>query len=299
MSRIERVILLDDLANDDTTEADETVPFSLDGVDYEIDLTEANAQKLRARLKEFTQAGRIVPKRRRSPRPMTEPAGAGATLSRHQGGVDPKAARAWATEHRLIAPKQRGVLGKKIKDAYSAFQRGDTGPLNELKAELATDGTTPATDKPNTPQQPPKRRALAAVPEPAPSETPTAPNEDPDEVEARKHYKPLDIRSPEMADDKKWRRRTAHGCDRTDKVEQMTYAERVRAVGGGLSNRNVTILAQLAGVIEPKNGKISHLTGSALRLQNLEMIEYVPESDHGWEITDFGRYAHQFHSMGE
>ncbi|MEU1552229.1 Lsr2 family protein [Streptomyces scabiei] len=299
MAQLTRVILLDDLANDDTTEADETVHFSLDGVDYEIDLTNDNAHKLRARLKEFKQAGRVVNRSaKRTTRAMTEPAGAGATLSRHQGGTDPAAARAWAISQGLIPKEQRGGrLGTKYKDAYRASLRGDTGPLNKLKQELGNNSTTPA-EKPNTPPQPPTQAAGDTKPTPD-TAAPTQAHEDAYETEARKHYKPLEIRSPEMQDDKKWRRRTAHGCPRTDKVEQMTLAERVQAVGGGLSNRNTTILAQLAGIVTPKNGKVAHLTGSALRLQNLEMIRYAPDSEHGWEITDFGRYAHQFHTMGE
>jgi len=38
----------------------ETVPFALDGVNYEIDLTDDNAAKLRTALEEFTEKGRRV-----------------------------------------------------------------------------------------------------------------------------------------------------------------------------------------------------------------------------------------------
>ncbi|WP_329271767.1 histone-like nucleoid-structuring protein Lsr2 [Streptomyces sp. NBC_01451] len=298
MSRIKLVILLDDLANDDTTEADETVQFSLDGVDYEIDLTEANAQKLRARLKEFTQAGRVVPKRRRLPRPMTEPAGASATLSRHQGGIDPKAARAWATEHGLIAPKQRGVLGRNIKDAYNAFQRGDIGPLNKLKQAQNDHGTTPATDKPNTPPEPPKRRPLHAVPEPPAEPEPQAEaDEDYNEAKAREYYQPLTQaqRHPDVQDDQKWDRRTGYGVDRTEKIKEWTLTERIATV----SNQHATILNQLAGITALNSkGGVSYLKTSATRLHNLEFIKYAPTSLHGWEITNFGRYAVRIHGMG-
>ena len=44
MAQKVQVLLVDDI---DGSDADETVTFSLDGVSYEIDLTDANAQKLR------------------------------------------------------------------------------------------------------------------------------------------------------------------------------------------------------------------------------------------------------------
>jgi len=46
--------LIDDL---DHTEADETVKFGLDGVQYEIDLSAKNASKLREALKPYIKAG--------------------------------------------------------------------------------------------------------------------------------------------------------------------------------------------------------------------------------------------------
>lgn len=49
------VHLIDDV---DGGEADETVNFSLDGVDYTIDLSHGNADSLRKALSEFMAAGR-------------------------------------------------------------------------------------------------------------------------------------------------------------------------------------------------------------------------------------------------
>ena len=46
--------LIDDL---DRSEADETVKFGLDGVQYEIDLSTKNATKLREALKPYIKAG--------------------------------------------------------------------------------------------------------------------------------------------------------------------------------------------------------------------------------------------------
>jgi hypothetical protein len=55
MARKVEVTLLDDL---DGGEADETVAFGLDGTRYEIDLSSANAKKLRDSLAKFIDAAR-------------------------------------------------------------------------------------------------------------------------------------------------------------------------------------------------------------------------------------------------
>jgi hypothetical protein len=49
---------IDDLARAQglTVQADQTIPFSLDGIAYTIDLSEANAQRLRDALDEFVRA---------------------------------------------------------------------------------------------------------------------------------------------------------------------------------------------------------------------------------------------------
>ena len=56
--------LEDDL---DNSEAAETIVFGVDSVSYEIDLSEANAQKLRDLLAPYVAAGRRVGGRRKSP----------------------------------------------------------------------------------------------------------------------------------------------------------------------------------------------------------------------------------------
>lgn len=57
MARRTKFALIDDL---DGGDADVTVPFGLDGVLYEIDLSEDNAERMRARLAEFVGAARRV-----------------------------------------------------------------------------------------------------------------------------------------------------------------------------------------------------------------------------------------------
>lgn len=70
MARREIVVLEDDL---DGGKADETVKFTLDGVQYEIDLSEKNAFKMRDAFALYLKAGRklgrgpVVPSRTRVP----------------------------------------------------------------------------------------------------------------------------------------------------------------------------------------------------------------------------------------
>lgn len=59
------VTLVDDLNG---REAAETVAFGLDGTNYEIDLTEANARKLRAALGAYVTVARKKPRVGRPPK---------------------------------------------------------------------------------------------------------------------------------------------------------------------------------------------------------------------------------------
>lgn len=79
------VILEDDIEGG---EAAETVTFGLDGVSYEIDLSEANAQKLRDSLAQWIGAGRRVSGRKAPAR--------GASKGRSSGRGDAALIREWA-----------------------------------------------------------------------------------------------------------------------------------------------------------------------------------------------------------
>ena len=96
------VTLSDDL---DGGEAEETVTFGLDGKSYEIDLTAANASKLRDTLAPYVEAGR---KRARS----------GKTYRRTSVAPDPAAVRAWARSHGMEVPP-RGRIPKKVYEAFN------------------------------------------------------------------------------------------------------------------------------------------------------------------------------------
>ena len=107
MAQKVEVLLEDDL---DGGPADYTLTFALDGKDYEIDLSEANAEKLREALRPYAAAARKTP-RGGSPRD---------TRSRASSS-DPDTARirAWAKEHGQPV-SDRGRIHQSVKDAYYA-----------------------------------------------------------------------------------------------------------------------------------------------------------------------------------
>jgi len=95
------VSLLDDL---DGREAAETVKFGLDGVEYEIDLSDKNAAKLRKAFAPFVGHAR---KLSRSGRPY-----------RHlQIGPASRDVRSWAKANGYDVP-DRGRVPRDIRDAY-------------------------------------------------------------------------------------------------------------------------------------------------------------------------------------
>ena len=97
------VTLSDDI---DGGEAAETVTFGLDGKAYEIDLSSANADRLRAALGPYLEAGR---RRSRS----------GRTFQRTAVAPDPAAVRAWAGSNGMEVPP-RGRIPKKVYEAFEA-----------------------------------------------------------------------------------------------------------------------------------------------------------------------------------
>lgn len=103
--------VIDDL--DASTDTVGTYRFALEGVDYEIDLSETNLTRLRAALAPFITAGRRLPKRgpatRRSPKPTT-------------GGLTSARLRAWwaANAQAMNLPPHRthGAIPQQVRDAY-------------------------------------------------------------------------------------------------------------------------------------------------------------------------------------
>ena len=106
------VKLVDDL---DGTEATETVLFGLDGESFEIDLSAKNAAALRKALDRYRNAAR-----QGSAAAASSSSGRrGRGKARGRGDVDPKAVRAWATEHG-IEISSRGRIPSSVLDQFKA-----------------------------------------------------------------------------------------------------------------------------------------------------------------------------------
>lgn len=101
MAQKVNIVLVDDI---DGAEAAETVNFGLDGRDYEIDLSAANAEKLREALALYVGHARR----------------AGGRRGRNRtGGPSPSDIRAWARENGFSVP-DRGRVSSEVREAYLA-----------------------------------------------------------------------------------------------------------------------------------------------------------------------------------
>jgi Lsr2. len=85
-----------------------TVRFSLEGRFYEIDLSDANVEKLRSALAPFVSAGRSVAGAGRS---------SGARRASRSNGGDLAAIRSWAQSNGFSVG-DRGRISAEVRDAY-------------------------------------------------------------------------------------------------------------------------------------------------------------------------------------
>ena len=108
MAQRVNVVLVDDL---DGSDAVETVSFALDGVDYEIDLSEAHASELRNALALYIGHGRRTGGRRRT--------GQASSKRSSSGGPSASEIRAWARENGWDVP-ERGRVSAEVREAYAA-----------------------------------------------------------------------------------------------------------------------------------------------------------------------------------
>ena len=105
MAQKVQVTLVDDL---DGSEAEETVRFSLDRVDYEIDLSKKNAAKLRDALAQYVGASRRLGGRRAS----------GGARRGRTGGNGTAAIRDWA-KSKGYKISDRGRVPANIVEEYN------------------------------------------------------------------------------------------------------------------------------------------------------------------------------------
>lgn len=109
MAQKVNIILVDDI---DGSPADETITFGLDNTTYEIDLSDANAAKLRDALALYVGHARKVSNSRRA-------GGGGTRKSSSSSGVDTKAVREWARANGHEV-SDRGRVPAQLVAAYEA-----------------------------------------------------------------------------------------------------------------------------------------------------------------------------------
>ncbi|NLE99011.1 MAG: Lsr2 family protein [Propionibacterium sp.] len=112
MARRVEVTLIDDISGE---EASRTFEFSVEGQNYEIDLTEANIEKFNKAVAEFVDNARRV---RGARRRATRSAGR-STATESATGVNPADVRRWATSQG-IEVSERGRIPKDVQAAYVA-----------------------------------------------------------------------------------------------------------------------------------------------------------------------------------
>lgn len=118
MAQQTTITLVDDL---DGSEADEQVEFAVDGRSYEIDLSAANAERLRESLAPFVSAARRVGGRRTGGQPVTSntavanaPRSNGPSAS---GRAANRAVREWAIGQGMRI-SERGRIPSSVLQAY-------------------------------------------------------------------------------------------------------------------------------------------------------------------------------------
>ena len=107
MAQSVQIILEDDLEGGP---ADQTVQFGLDSRQYEIDLSAANAERLREALRPFVASGR---------RAQGKPTRATGPRSSTGGNPETAKIRAWAQENGHEV-SDRGRIPQQIREAYYA-----------------------------------------------------------------------------------------------------------------------------------------------------------------------------------
>ena len=111
MARKVQVILSDDL--DENLSADETVSFSLDGTNYEIDLADKNATEMREVLARYVSAARKVGRGGNRASGGGRTRATGGRMDREQAG----AIRDWARKNGH-AVSDRGRIPASVVEAY-------------------------------------------------------------------------------------------------------------------------------------------------------------------------------------
>ena len=116
MAQRVNVVLVDDI---DGSDAVETVTFGLDGVEYEIDLSAQNADKLRESLGLYVGHGRRTGGRRRSGGSQGEQKASRSRSRASSDGPSASEIREWARANGHTVP-DRGRVSSEVREAYAA-----------------------------------------------------------------------------------------------------------------------------------------------------------------------------------
>ncbi|HST73426.1 histone-like nucleoid-structuring protein Lsr2 [Kocuria sp.] len=115
MAQTVKIVLEDDL---DGGPAEETVRFALDGGQYEIDLSEENAARLRDAMRPFIAKARRAQGKQQAPKQQRSGGGRPAG----KGNPDTAAIRQWARENNYPV-SDRGRIHQDVQKAYYAAQQ--------------------------------------------------------------------------------------------------------------------------------------------------------------------------------
>ncbi|WP_158888047.1 histone-like nucleoid-structuring protein Lsr2 [Amycolatopsis anabasis] len=129
MAQKVHVEMVDDL---DGSEASQTVPFALDGVSYEIDLSDGNAKALREELARFAEAGRRIGGRKIRLATGQSATAAPSTADREKT----RAVRAWAQANGYELA-ERGRIPAHIIEAHNAAQQAPAEPEPDADSKPA------------------------------------------------------------------------------------------------------------------------------------------------------------------
>jgi uncharacterized membrane protein YgcG len=116
MAQRVNVVLVDDI---DGSDAAETVSFALDGVDYEIDLSDQHAAELRDAVSLYVGHARRTGGRRKGSRRSGGPGGSAGSGGSSGSGTSAADIRAWARENGWEVP-DRGRVSAEVREAYAA-----------------------------------------------------------------------------------------------------------------------------------------------------------------------------------
>jgi Lsr2 len=117
-----QTFLVDDLTGKDIPDGQgQTLDFSIQGIEYQIDLSDANIEKFNLAMAPYVERGRVVHRLGKATYHREQEAYLRKRANRRATLVDKEQAvfiRAWAVEQGMKVSK-RGVIAQQVLDAYN------------------------------------------------------------------------------------------------------------------------------------------------------------------------------------